>query len=555
MRSRSSPHCHWAAAACGDDDDDSDASVQPTATQGGGGATTTAAGGPSTTAGQTTTTGSTVPSDLDPNGLLKFGTNLQLGVGIHFDPNQLRANCCMDWLSLIYGTLVTTDADGNFVPWMAEDVEITDPSTVRITLREGMKFTDGAAYDAEAVRTSLMRQAFETPNATIAAGLHVGMKAMESVDVVDPLTVDVHLNLPIAGVFIEALTARPGTIQSPKQIAEDPASIDLKPIGAGPYTLQAWLPDQRMELRKNPDFFDADTWRIGAIDLVHTPRGAAQATGLLSSAIDFNLDVPSADVAAVEGGSDLEVLTSPGRFSPLLPCTGKPPFDNEKFRQAIQIGIDRVEYNQLVYGGKGEPAYGVFPKGHPAYDPAIAARMQYNPTEARKLLAESGLTDLSFEIATVASNNFGRQAEVLQAQLQKIGITTTIKTYNNVYDEWIQPQSPGALLAFQTNQPIGGYIHMASWGTKGAAAAFCGNEDPELMAKMTEIVQLQSTDPKVVTLQKEANKLFVDHARAYGMVFEPFVSAWNTDTVGGTPLFTSEYGNPRLHFESIYVKK
>lgn len=542
------------AAACGDDDDDdSTASVQPTDTGGDSGPTSTATG--STAGGSTTTTAPAVPDDLDPNGVLKYGAQLIVGTGIHFDPTQLRAPSGAVWLELIYGTLSRPTADGTFGPWMAEDLEVVDPQTVRIRLRPGVTFTDGSAYDATAVSTSLMRQRFEPASEAVANALHPGLKAMTRADVVDPLTVDVHLDQPIASMFIEAISERAGFVQSPKQIAENPGDIDLKPIGAGPYTMEQYLPEQRIELRKNPNFWDADSWRMTGIDIVHTPLGPQQAQGLLTDSIDFNLALPVGGVEALAGDSEITTLESPGRFSTMLLCSTKPPFDNESIRQAMMIGIDRNEYNELVYSGKGEPAYGVYPEGHPSYDPETADIAAFDLPRAQQLVANSGVANPSFEIAIVSSNNFARQAEAMQAQLQRIGISTTIRAYNNIYDEWILPQAPGALFTYITGQPVGGFIHLTKSFTPGQSNSFCSTSDPELIDKINQAVQLASDDPKSVELFREANRLLVEHALYIPVIFEPFASAWNESRVGGTPEFSNETGQPRLNFESIYVKK
>ncbi|HKY58961.1 MAG TPA: hypothetical protein VJL80_13050, partial [Aeromicrobium sp.] len=170
------------AAACGDEDDDSDASVQPSGTEAGSGAsTTTAGGGASTTVGggASTTAASTVPSDMDPNGTLKYAARLISSLQVvHFDPIQSACVCTVQYDDLIFGTLMRQAEDGTLEPWMAKDVEVVDSKTVKITLRPGVKFTDGAVYDAEAVKAGLLRSRFQSANAAVATQLHVGLKPL-----------------------------------------------------------------------------------------------------------------------------------------------------------------------------------------------------------------------------------------------------------------------------------------------------------------------------------------------------------------------------------------
>lgn len=527
------------AAACGDDDDTT-TSVEPSSSEAGGDASTTEAG---------------EPTDVDPAGVVTFGERLISGQGVHFDPIQTRSEGSnIQWIELVFGTLMRQAEDGSIQPWMAEGAEIVDPQTVKITLRPGITFTDGSAYDAEAVKTSLLRSRFESATPTVASGLHEGMKALTSVDVVDPLTVVVHLDRPVAAVFIDAMQSIWGAIQSPKQIAESPAEIDTKPVGAGPFVLAEFLPEQRLSLRKNVDFWDADNWQLGGVDVLHTPAGTPVANGLLADTLDIATQVPIASLDALKNDKDLTTDVAPIRWSALLLCSGKPPFDNEAVRKAVQIGIDREQYNELGFDGLGTPAYGAFAADDPRLDPAVKDALAYDPDGAKKLLADASVGDVTFDVVMITTNNTGRQGEIVQAQLQKIGIKTNLVTLDNVYADWIEPQKPGAMLTAINGQPVGGYIFFSQMLRKGGSLAYCGVDETVATGLVSEAVQYASDDPKSIEAFKQANAAFVDSAYHIPLILEPIATTWNTSRVGGTPSFIDTGGQPRVRFESIYVK-
>lgn len=538
------------AAACGDDDDDTSDTSAVTTLQ----SATTATDEPAATT--SVSTGDTeAPTDMDPNGILKFGTPLISGVGIHFDPIWQTSNTNHIWGELIFGTLARFDETGSVQPWMAEELEVVDPKTVRIKLRPGMTFTDGSAFDAEAVAASLTRVRTTSATPQIQARKDPGILALDTVDVIDPLTVQANLAEPLASLFLDAMAMPFGFIVSPKQLAEAPDQIDVKPIGAGPYVLEEFVPDQVIRVRKNSEFWDADSWKLAGVDFVHTPNGPPQTNGLLSDTIDLNRQVPISDLAALETDDDLEMVVEPMRIVMLLMCGGKPPFDNPLIRQAMMIGIDRQGYIDLVYDGLGAPAYGMIPESSASFDPALKEQLKYDPDKARDLVTRSGVQNPAFDLITITTHNWGRQVEALQAQLAKIGITANIVRMDDVYTNWIAPQASGALIAPIPGNRPGGYIMFRNQVAEGGSNAYCGISDPDVVAHINEAVGLSPDSPAAIAAWREANAAFVESAYHIPVIFEPYAVAVNTSRVGGTPKFSPTLGDLHVLLDTIYMKK
>ena len=193
--------------------------------------------------------------------------------------------------------------------------------------------------------------------------------------------------------------------------------------------------------------------------------------GLLSGQLDFGI-VTIADTAAVRGHADFTVRTVQRSFDYWIMnfCRTKPPFDDIRVRRAFQLALDRKAINEGWLFGTGEIAYGFWADDHDYFDSTLKAYARYDPDEARQLLVEAGMTPFSFELvfAVAQSTQPQRLGEIIQAQLNEIGVTTNIVFMPNIYEEFIEPQKPGILVnpgsragsdrvaqLFQTGPPAG----------------------------------------------------------------------------------------------------
>lgn len=483
----------------------------------------------------------------DASGVLKYGYPMPVA-GLHFDPTRSVPVADVIWMSLVYGTLLRQSSDGTVQPWMAKDVTVVDSRTVKIALRPGIKFTDGSAYDAQAVKTSLMRA--RTP-ATAAArgGQDPAIKTLSSVDVVDPLTAVARLNQPLAGQFMTELSQRQGAILSPKQIAEHPDQIDARPVGAGPFVLEKSTPQQLLSFRKNPAFWDAANVKLGGVDIVNTPTGPQQANGLLAGDLDWSSYVSVDSVGRLKADQRYATQVSDVATVELVMCTAKAPFDNEAVRKAVQLGIDRDRFAQIAFGGLTGAATSFVRERSKNFDPSVKNEVNYDPEKAKKLIASTGSSSVSFDLHFPATLNFGGPAQVLQGQLQKIGVNASVISDRDSLNGFMVPQKPGALL----NATIGsvGYSTFSWHFTAGSIGALCGQGRPDVMQAVNEAAALSPNDPKAIAAYQSAQKMVAEHAYAIPIVAYPTIAGWNTSRVGGTPKFDA-LGYPQ--FDSIYIR-
>ncbi|MEU1165744.1 ABC transporter substrate-binding protein, partial [Streptomyces sp. NPDC005921] len=204
-------------------------------------------------------------------------------------------------------------------------------------------------------------------------------------------------------------------------------------VGAGPFTVTQLVPGTKVVLKKNPDYWDAKNIHIDRVELTSAPDASTVVSGLQTGVYNFADIAPSQADAAKKAG--LDVFVQPGfNASNISLNINKAPFDNTKVVDAVRYAVNRQEFVDKLTFGYGEATDQPFPKGYIAYDPKSADTYPYDPAKSKKLLAEAGYKsgDIKLNLVIPAEDP---QAEIVQSQLAKVGITVTIKIDKN----WATP--------------------------------------------------------------------------------------------------------------------
>ena len=265
------------------------------------------------------------------------------------DPIKSRSIGDFLQMNLVYDTLLHAQDDGSYKPGLALSYKVEGDNSVTITLRPNLEFTDGTPLDATAVKFSIDR-AVASKNTNLAPEINnVG-----SVDVVDPVTVKITMKTPTIGSFFELLAGRETMPVSPTAVNADPTGFNTKPVGAGPFTVTEYTPQSIMSLRKNPDYWDAKNWKLGGIDFIQATAGAPRINALSGGQADM-AELDSSQTEDLQGvaGAKVDAAPSDANFLYLATCKNKPPFDNLKFREAVQMTMNRDAINQVLLNGAG----------------------------------------------------------------------------------------------------------------------------------------------------------------------------------------------------------
>ncbi len=152
--------------------------------------------------------------------------------------------------SYLLDRLIYFDRDGKPQGWLAESWTISpDQKELTFKLRQGIKFTDGTDFNADAVKfqfDSILDPANASPVLP-----YVG--PLKSVTVVDPYTVKFDFDKPYAPFFVN-MSYSYGGINSPTAVKKWGAEYGRHPVGTGPYMLEDWIPGSQITLVKNPDY-------------------------------------------------------------------------------------------------------------------------------------------------------------------------------------------------------------------------------------------------------------------------------------------------------------
>ncbi|WP_405848272.1 ABC transporter substrate-binding protein [Streptomyces sp. NBC_01518] len=344
----------------------------------------------------------------------------------HWDPVVSGSGAQFRELALVYASLTRTDATGKAVPDLAKSWEYNAKGDqITFHLRSGLKFSDGTPVDAAAVKAAIVR-AQKQKNSALFGDL-------TSIKSVDANGLDAVLHLSQVDYQIpQLLGERVLQIASPKAAAS-PTKLDQSPIGAGPFIVTQLVPGTKVLLKKNPDYWDAKDIHIDNVELTSAPDAATVVSGLQTGVYNFADIAPSQAEAAKKAG--LDVFVQPGfNANNISLNVNKAPFNNAKVVDAVRYAINRQEFVDKLTFGYGSATNQPFPKGYVAYDPQSANDYAYDPAKSKQLLSEAGYKagQIKLDLVIPAEDP---QAEIVQAQLAKVGITVDIKVDKN----WATP--------------------------------------------------------------------------------------------------------------------
>ncbi|MFV0524518.1 MAG: ABC transporter substrate-binding protein [Acidimicrobiales bacterium] len=340
-------------------------------------------------------------------------------VGVsRWDPHKATSSFDNTLLFITYDRLVHQAPDASAVPGLAESWEFNeDGSVLTFHLREGVTFHDGEPFNAEAVKANIERaQTVEGSAVTSELAL------IESVEVVDDLTVNMNLTGPAASLPL-ILSDRPGAMISPA--AFDNPDLDTNPVGAGMYTVTNYSEGASVSYAAYPDYWDPEAVKLDGIEMLIQPDSSTRLSAITTGQIDWTF-VDQNQVAEAEGAG-LEILPTLTLSNQHLQLNrSRDFFANAQVREAMNLAIDRQTIVDTLLFGQAVPADQIFPEGYFAYSPD-AATFEYDPDRAKQLLAEAGYPNgFTFEVITSAIPARVQMAEALQGQLAQVGITMNI---------------------------------------------------------------------------------------------------------------------------------
>jgi dipeptide transport system substrate-binding protein len=371
----------------------------------------------------------------------------------NFYPAINTTGTSFDANSQIYSRMVEFERGGTrVVPGLAERWDISpDGKTYTFHLRHGVKwhsnrvFKPTRDFNADDIVFSFERQWKENhPFFKVTSSNHsyfndMGLPALlKSVEKLDDHTVRVTLKEPEAP-FLADLAMEFAAIQS-KDYADamlkagTPEKIDQEPIGTGPYYLLQYQKDAVIRYRAFADYWEGKA-KIDDLVFSITPDAAVRWAKLQKGECHIMPYPNPADLDAMRATPSVEVLEQPGlNVGYLAYNTTKKPFDDVRVRKALNMAINKTAIIDAVYLSTGVAAKNPIPPSMWSYNDDITDD-PFDPAAAKKLLSEAGYpsgfaTDLwAMPVQRPYNPNARRIAELMQADLAKIGVRAEIKTF------------------------------------------------------------------------------------------------------------------------------
>ncbi len=324
--------------------------------------------------------------------------------------------------------LTKINMDGSIVPLLAESWAIDpDGKSYTFKLRKGVKFSDGEAFDASDVKFSFERA--KAPGSTNKAKKAV-FDNISRVDAPDPHTVIVVLN-QADGNFLFRMGENTAVILDPKSAA----TTSTKPVGTGPFKVDAWAKGASITLSKNEGFRNPAAIKLNKVTFRFINDPAAQVAALLAGDIDGMPRFGSfQSLKQFQGDARFTVTPGGTEGKTIVGINNKKkPFDDVRVRRAIAAAIDRKAVIDGSSEGYGKPIGSHMVPSDAGYIDLTGAN-PYDPEKAKALLKEAGVaTPLNVSL-TLPPPGYARQGgEIVAAQLAKVGIVAKIE---NV--EWAQ---------------------------------------------------------------------------------------------------------------------
>jgi peptide/nickel transport system substrate-binding protein len=338
------------------------------------------------------------------------------------DPQVQFAMPTYSMCRFMFDPLIYFDWDMKLRPWLAEKWERLDDLTWKLYLKKGVKFHNGEAFNAAAVKYSMERYldpALKSPQKKM-------YQFTKSVDIIDDYTVVVKTNVPMRP-FLNFWEIQ-GVI--PPKAGSDYKKFGFNPVGTGPYKFVEYIPNNKVVIEANPDYWGGRP-KYDRIIFRLIKEDSTRVAALLTGEVDLITNVPFDSIPKIKENPKTVVETVPSFRGVYLAFHQKKceAFKDKRVRQAFSYGVDRESLVKYILGGMAQVAKECI---HPKVEYShtnVRPRYTYNPEKAKKLLAEAGYPKgLKVNLGTP----YGRYlkdkevATAIAGQLQKIGVQVTV---------------------------------------------------------------------------------------------------------------------------------
>lgn len=360
------------------------------------------------------------------------------------------------YMNAIYGDLFEQGANNKPIPDLASAYKVaSNAMSATITLRKGVKFTDGTAFNAAAVKYNIERVLAKSSGNACACTQDF---PIASIDTPNDYTLVLHLSKPFSAIIESFFNNAPNWIASPTAIQKEGAKkFAITPVGAGPFVIKSNNVGSELKLVRNPNYWAKGKPYLDSLtfSLIGSEESAYEALLTGEAQAYQNLGTPTL-VAQAKTKKNLQVTENPATepWGVKLNTT-KAPFNNITAREALYYATDPQAINKSILGGNGSISQS--PSGPQGlfYEPTVPGYRSYDLAKAKSLVQQLG--GLSFTLLAPTSPINNQIMTALKAEWSKAGIDATL-----------------------SSQALGLYIQSAIHNNWQAELAIQGNFDPAI---------------------------------------------------------------------------
>ncbi|OLS34711.1 ABC transporter substrate-binding protein [Bacillus sp. MRMR6] len=396
---------------------------------------------------------------------------------------------------------------------LAESYENIDELTWKFTLREGVKFHNGAPFNAEAAKftlESIADPAFNTP-------MKIWLNDIAEITTEGDLTLIIKTKTPTRGL-LSSLTQVP--IVEPGAVKELGAEYNVKPVGTGPYEVVKYTANNNVKLKR----FDGYWGKQGVSDTIEfriMPENAVRLAALQRGDVHIAENISADKIDTVKKDENLDIfITETLRVNMMVANFKNEWMAKQEFRDAISLAIDRKSLVDNILSGNTIPASSVSPPGTIGFNDELEV-YPFDPEQAKKLLAEVGYDGSPIKMgAPIGRYAMDRQmGEAVAGMLQGVGINVELETLE--FSSYVPKMDEGAYdfyyigvadLTINPNTHWNGYYYSAN--------AEGGYANPEVDALMDQAIQtIDNTE--VTKLYKQIQEILYKEKPTFPLYYEP----------------------------------
>jgi peptide/nickel transport system substrate-binding protein len=452
-------------------------------------------------------------------GDLTVGYDLSESINpIEFDPAQFTSSaCCFSYNWPIYAGLLRETTSGAYVPDLASAATVVNPSTLDITIRPGVVYSNGSPLDAAAVKAGFERN-LTNPHPGV---WDQSMSEISSINVTGTDSLVMNFSQPVASTFYPLLADQESFMALPT--GQSSGAPNQNVVGAGPFMLKNYVEGGKIVLVKNPRYWNAKAIDLSGITFVNVPTGPQQLNSLESGLVQVN-EVPDNDIPALKAQSNLQSnsLFPDASYFFVPICKASGPLASVKVRQALNFATNRTAINNALLYGKGEAAWSIFPSSSALYDNSLTKVYAFNPGKARELLAQAGYPHgFSTSIMALPEPSTDQLATVLQAEWKQIGVSVQIvQSSNYVTDLYTDNKAQMGL----NPEGLPGIQKLTTQYIPGDVGDLCNYNDPTLNALTKEVEALPPSSPKLKSVWKQIQEFVIKNALSVYVDYQPIVT-------------------------------